>query len=105
LQLACAIESVVLSRHYFEVEEVTSQPLALFADIHAGGFHTKPEYRPLNRASFAGLAADGRLRLYVLKVNGKVLAGASMYLANNGIAYLEQLQRKKTHEALANTEH
>lgn len=88
LQLACAIESVVSSRHYFEIEEVTSQTLALFADIHAGGFHTKPEYRPLNSASFAGLAADGRLRLYVLKLNGKVLAGASMYLANNGIAYL-----------------
>jgi GNAT superfamily N-acetyltransferase len=85
LQLACAIESVVLSRHSFEIEEVSSQPLALFADIHAGGFHTKPEYRPLNSASFAGMAADGRLKLYVLKVNGKVLVGASMYLANNGI--------------------
>jgi GNAT superfamily N-acetyltransferase len=88
LQLACAVESVVLSRHSFEIEEVTSQTLALFADIHAGGFHTKPQYRLLNRASFAGLAADGRLRLYVLKVSGQVLAGASMYLANNGIAYL-----------------
>lgn len=88
LQFACAIEKVVLSRHPFEIEEVTSQTLALFADVHAGAFHTKPEHRLLNQASFAGKGAGGRLRLYVLSVDGNVVAGASMFLASNGIAYL-----------------
>ncbi|WP_372238704.1 GNAT family N-acetyltransferase [Pseudomonas sp. 91RF] len=88
LQLACAIEKVVLSRHSFEIEEVTSKTLALFAEVHAGGFHTKPEHRLLNQASFAGLVPDGRLKIYVLKAGGMVVAGASMYLASNGVAYL-----------------
>ncbi|WP_434677084.1 GNAT family N-acetyltransferase [Pseudomonas sp. R1-18] len=88
LQLACAIEKVVLSRHSFEIEEVTSKTLALFAEVHAGGFHTKPEHRLLNQASFAGQMHNGRLKIYVLKAEGAVVAGASMYLASNGIAYL-----------------
>jgi predicted GNAT family acetyltransferase len=88
LQFACAIEKVVLSRHSFEIEEVTSKTLALFAEVHAGGFHTKPEHRLLNQASFAGLTANGSLKIYVLKAGGDVVAGASMYLASNGIAYL-----------------
>ncbi|WP_438301909.1 GNAT family N-acetyltransferase [Pseudomonas sp. NMS19W] len=95
LQLACAIEKVVLSRHSFEIEEVTSKTLALFAEVHAGGFHTKPEHRLLNQASFAGLVPDGRLKIYVLKAEGMVVAGASMYLASNGVAYLGTAATRK----------
>lgn len=95
LQLGCAIEKVVLSRHSFEIEEVTPKTLGLFAEVHAGGFHTKPEHRLLNQASFAGQMPDGRLKIYVLKAQGVVVAGASMYLASNGIAYLGTAATRK----------
>jgi GNAT superfamily N-acetyltransferase len=95
LQLACAIEQVVLSHHSFDIEEVTFQTMALFADVHAGGFHTKPEHRLLNQASFAGQGNHERLKVYVLKVDSRVVAGASMYLASNGIAYLGTAATRK----------
>lgn len=95
LQFACAIEKVVLSRHSFEIEEVTSKTLTQFADVHAGGFHTKPEHRLLNQASFAGQRPDGRMKIYVLKAEGAVVAGAAMYLASNGIAYLGTAATRK----------
>lgn len=95
LQFACAIEKVAVSRHSFEIEEVTSETLALFADVHSSGFHTKPEHRQLNQASFAAQTPNGRLKIYVLRADGKVVAGASMYLASNGIAYLGTAATRK----------
>lgn len=95
LQFACAIENVVFSRHSFEVEEVTLKTLTQFADVHADSFHTRPEHRLLNQASFAGLTSNGRLKIYVLKKDGEVLAGSSMYLASNGIAYLGTAATRK----------
>ncbi|WP_310364119.1 GNAT family N-acetyltransferase [Pseudomonas brassicacearum] len=88
LQLACAIEHVVLTPHAFEIEEVTSQTLPAFADIHASGFRTKLAQRPINQASFAGLHSNESLTIFVIKEAGEVVAGASMYLASNGVAYL-----------------
>jgi GNAT superfamily N-acetyltransferase len=95
LQLACAIEQVVLSHHAFDIEEVTSKTLALFAEVHAGGFHTKPEHRQLNQASFTGQAHHDRLKIYLLKAGGTAVAVASMYLASNGIAYLGTAATRK----------
>ena len=95
LQFACAIEKVVLNRHSFEIEEVISNTLTQFADVHAEGFHTKPEHRLLNQASFAGLTHKGRLKIYVLKIDGEVVAGSSMYFASNGIAYLGTAATRK----------
>ncbi|POA19336.1 GNAT family N-acetyltransferase [Pseudomonas sp. FW300-N1A1] len=100
LQFACAIENVVLNRHSFEVEEVTSQTLPEFAGIHAGGFHTKPEQRLLNQASFAGLTSNERIKIYVLKASGEVVAGALMYFASNGIAYLGTAATRKNARGL-----
>ncbi len=88
LQLACAIKDVVFSHHSFEIEEATSDTLPEFAAVHADGFHTKPEHRRLGLAAFAGLLSNERLKIYVLKVDGQVVAGALMYLASNGVAYL-----------------
>lgn len=96
LQLACAIESVVVNRQPFEIVEVTPQTLPEFAGIHAGGFHTKPEQRLLNQASFAGFASSERMKIYVLKAAGEVVAGASMYFASNGIAYLGTAATRKS---------
>lgn len=85
LQLACAIEDVVLNQHSFEIEEATSQTLPEFAAMHASGFHTKPEHLQLSQASFAGLMSNERLKIYVLKSDGQVVAGALMYLPIEGV--------------------
>lgn len=95
LQFACDIQSTILSRHSFEIEEITSQTLPQFAGIHAGGFHTEPEQRLLSQASFAGFTSSERVKIYVLKVDGEVLAGALMFLASNGIAYLGTAATRK----------
>jgi predicted GNAT family acetyltransferase len=95
LQLACAIKDVVLSPHSFEVEEATLHTLPEFAAVHASGFHTKPEHRQLSQASFAGLLSNDRLKIYVLKADGDVVAGALMYLASNGVAYLGTAATRK----------
>ncbi|TFF02533.1 GNAT family N-acetyltransferase [Pseudomonas sp. BCA14] len=95
LQFAYAIEKSVLSRASFDIEEVTPSTLAVFAGLHASGFRTKPEHRLLNQASFAGQSPGGRLNIYLLKAQGEAVAGASMYLASNGIAYLGTAATRK----------
>ena len=100
LQLACSVNDVVLNYHSFEIEEVTSHTLPDFAAIHASGFHTKPEHRQLSQASFAGLMSNERLKIYVLKADGQVVAGALMYLASNGVAYLGTAATRKNARGL-----
>ncbi|WP_341538426.1 GNAT family N-acetyltransferase [Pseudomonas viridiflava] len=79
LQLACAIEDVVLNHHSFEIEEATSQTLPEFVAVHASGFHTIPEHLQLSQASFAGLISNERMKIYALKSDGKIVAGALMH--------------------------
>ena len=100
LQLACSIEDVILNHHSFEIEEATSQTLPEFAAVHASGFHTKPEHLRLSHASFAGQMSNERLKIYVLKADGQVVAGASMYLASNGVAYLGTAATRKNARGL-----
>lgn len=88
LQLACAIEHISVTPHAFDIEEVTPHTFPEFAAVHAAGFHTRPEQRLLNQASFVGPASAERMKLYVLKADGHVVASAVMFLASNGIAYL-----------------
>lgn len=94
-QLSCAVKDVVLSRHAFEVEEVSPQTLPEFTDIHANGFHTKPDQRELIRASFLANISNDRMKIYVLRAGGKVVAGAVMYFASNGVAYLGTAATRK----------
>ncbi|WP_029615973.1 GNAT family N-acetyltransferase [Pseudomonas sp. PAMC 25886] len=100
LQLACPIEDAVLTPQSFDIEEATSDSLPEFAAVHASGFHTKPEHRQLSQASFAGLMANDRLKIYVLKADGQVVAGALMYLASNGVAYLGTAATRKNARGL-----
>ncbi|MBC3303091.1 GNAT family N-acetyltransferase [Pseudomonas sp. SWRI18] len=100
LQLACSIDDVVLNPHSFEIEEATSQTLPEFAAVHASGFHTKPEHLQLSQDSFAGLMSNERLKIYVLKSDGQVVAGALMYLATNGVAYLGTAATRKNARGL-----
>jgi GNAT superfamily N-acetyltransferase len=95
LQLSCAVEDAVLNRHSFEVEEVTPQTLPEFADIHADGFHTRPDQRGLSQASFLAQISNDRMKIYVLRAGGKVVAGAVMYFASNGVAYLGTAATRK----------
>jgi GNAT superfamily N-acetyltransferase len=88
LQLLCSVKDVVLSRHAFEIEEVTSQTLPEFANIHANGFHTKIDQRELSRASFSAHCSSERMKIYVIRADEEVVAGAVVYFASNGVAYL-----------------
>ena len=88
LQLACGIEHAVHGQHAFDIEEATPQSLLAFTALHASGFHTKPAQRAASQASFGDLQIDKALTIYVIKEAGEVVAGASMYLASNGVAYL-----------------
>jgi predicted GNAT family acetyltransferase len=100
LQLACPIENAVLNPQSFDIEEATSDSLPEFAAVHASSFHTKPEHRQLSQASFAGLMSNDRLKIYVLKADGQVVAGALMYLASNGVAYLGTAATRKNARGL-----
>lgn len=100
LQLACPIEDAVLTPKLFNIEEATSDSLPEFAAVHASGFHTKPEHRQLSQACFAGLMSNERLKIYVLKADGQVVAGALMYLATNGVAYLGTAATRKNARGL-----
>jgi GNAT superfamily N-acetyltransferase len=95
LQFACPIEGMMLSNHDFIVEEVTPQTICAFADVHASGFHTKPAHRLVNQASFETWTPDDSLKLFVIRERGEVVAGASMYLASNGVAYLGTAATRK----------
>ncbi|GAB7531141.1 hypothetical protein PS3A_35530 [Pseudomonas sp. 3A(2025)] len=95
VQLACALEQTVINPHSFNIEEATTQTLDAFTEVHAGGFHTKPAQRALNQASFSGAAAGDSLKVYVIKEAGEVVAGAVMFLASNGIAYLGTAATRK----------
>lgn len=88
VQLACALEHTVIVPHTFDIEEATPQTLDAFTRIHASGFHTKPAQRAVNQASFSGPSTGYSLKIYVIQEAGEVVAGAVMYLASNGIAYL-----------------
>jgi GNAT superfamily N-acetyltransferase len=88
LQLTCAIGPKAVSTPRDNIEEITPETIAAFAAIHAGGFHTKPAQRQLSQASFKDSDADSPIRIYVIKEAGEVVAGASMYVPSNGIAYL-----------------
>lgn len=85
LQFACAVGQANHHRHQVEIEEVTSQTLPAFAELHGSGFRASPAQRVLNLASFQDSAA---MKVYVIREAGQVVAGALMYLASNGVAYL-----------------
>ncbi|MDU9032232.1 GNAT family N-acetyltransferase [Pseudomonas corrugata] len=95
LQLFCAVENVVLNQHSFDVEEVTPQTLPEFADIHAGGFSTRPDQRMLSQASFFAQKPNDRMKIYALRAGGKMVAGAVVYFASNGVAYLGTAATRK----------
>lgn len=88
LQLTSPIEHAVIHPHGFTLETATAHGLVEFAAVHAAGFRVDPVRAMVNQASFSAQVPNERLHVYVLRVEGEVLAGALMYIARNGIAYL-----------------
>ena len=56
--------------------------------LHSEGFNTPAAARPINQAAFSGLLNDGRGHLYLLRDRGVAVAGAALFIADNGVAYL-----------------
>ena len=88
LQLACSLEAVHQAPPDVEIQPVTAATLAAFAALHAEGFHRDPAVRAVNEASFSGLLEDPRARLSLLYAEGRPVAGAALFCASNGVAYL-----------------
>ncbi|MBD8574347.1 GNAT family N-acetyltransferase [Pseudomonas syringae] len=88
LQFVSPIEQAVLKAHDFAIEPATEQTLAAFTALHASGFHTRPALLAVNQASFTGQGPSDALNIVVIKEAGEVVAGAALYVASNGVAYL-----------------
>jgi GNAT superfamily N-acetyltransferase len=88
LQFAAVIEAVSLPQSTLEVEEVTPSTINSFTAIHATAFHTPAERQAANHSAFAALVADPRAKGYLVRMEGKLVAGAIVYFASNGVAYL-----------------
>jgi GNAT superfamily N-acetyltransferase len=88
LQFVSSIDGTSLASSTVDVEEVTPDSMGVFAKIHAEAFHTPPAGQPVNRASFSGLLAGNNAKGFIARVDGRAVAGAIVYFAKNGIAYL-----------------
>lgn len=106
LQLVSPIEQAVVNAHNVDIEHATGPDLTAFTALHASGFHTRPALLAVNQASFTGKGPGGALKILVIKEAGEVVAGAALYLASNGVAYLgtavthKQAQGRGYHSAL-----
>lgn len=88
VQLAGAIDGLVSLETDVEVEEVTAESVGVFAAIHAEAFHTPASRELVNSASFAGLLSNGCAKGFLAQIDGVPVAGAIVYFAANGVAYL-----------------
>lgn len=88
LQFTSSIDGPPITPPAVEVEEVTVDSIDVFAAIHAEAFNTPPAGQPVNRASFRGLLSGNSAKGFIARVDGKPVAGAIVYFANNGVAYL-----------------
>ena len=88
IQLAAGIDHATVLQSSVLVDEMTSKSVDAFADLHAEAFNTPKAAQALNRASFASLLAGGHARGFLVHVAHKPVAGAMVYFAENGVAYL-----------------
>jgi GNAT superfamily N-acetyltransferase len=88
LQFTSSIDSPSIPPPAVEVEEVTVDSVEAFAAIHAEAFNTPPAGQLVNRASFGGLLSGNSAKGFIAHVDRKPVAGAIVYFAKNGVAYL-----------------
>ncbi|MGC5703630.1 GNAT family N-acetyltransferase [Pseudomonas sp. NFXW11] len=88
VQMVASIEDFPISFMAEEIEQVTPPTLEAFAQLHAEGFAQSREARQLNQAAFGVLLEDSCATLYLLREQGVAVAGAALFAASNGVAYL-----------------
>ncbi|WP_025129506.1 GNAT family N-acetyltransferase [Pseudomonas sp. PH1b] len=88
VQMTASLDSLPGSVVPGEIELVTAATLGDFARLHGEGFAKNHEARQLNQAAFGALLEDSRAALYLLREQGVAVAGAALFAASNGVAYL-----------------
>jgi GNAT superfamily N-acetyltransferase len=88
LQFAASINGASRALAAARVEEITKESIDAFCAIHADAFHTPPAGQPVSRAAFAGLLAGNSAKGFIVRMRGEPVAGAIVYFAKNGVAYL-----------------
>jgi GNAT superfamily N-acetyltransferase len=86
--LAAPVSELSVQPSPLTVEELTADSVEAFTRIHADAFHTAPERKASNHASFAGLIAGEHAKGFLVRIDGKPAAGGIVYFASNGVAYL-----------------
>ncbi|ROL79853.1 GNAT family N-acetyltransferase [Pseudomonas protegens] len=87
-QLFASVDQLVVPPSVLDIEPVSASTLEGFCTLHREGFNTPAAARPVNQAAFGGLLTDGRGHLYLLRDQGVAVAGAALFIADNGVAYL-----------------
>ncbi|MEN5092049.1 GNAT family N-acetyltransferase [Pseudomonas protegens] len=87
-QLFASVDELVVPPSVLDIELVSASTLEGFCVLHREGFNTPAAARPVNQAAFGGLLKDGRGHLYLLRDQGAAVAGAALFIADNGVAYL-----------------
>ncbi|MCO7612620.1 GNAT family N-acetyltransferase [Pseudomonas chlororaphis] len=87
-QLFASMDECVAASSALDIEPVTASTLEDFCALHGESFKTPAAARPVNQAAFGGLLNEGRGHLYLLREQGVAVAGAALFLADNGVAYL-----------------
>ncbi|MCE4057528.1 GNAT family N-acetyltransferase [Pseudomonas sp. Au-Pse12] len=87
-QLFAAVGELAPPPSTLDIEPVTASTLEGFCALHGESFKTPAAARPVNQAAFGGLLNEGRGHLYLLREQGVAVAGAALFIADNGVAYL-----------------
>lgn len=88
LQLGCAIDDARAAPFEAQIQPVTGASVEAFARLHGDAFRTPPAARVVSQACFSSLLRNPRAALYLLYAQGQPVAGAALFFASNGVAYL-----------------
>ncbi len=87
-QLTAPISALSVRRSDLKVEDLAAGGVDVFASIHAEAFRTTPERQAVNQACLSQLVSGKQVRGFLVRIDGEPVAGALVYFAANGIAYL-----------------
>ncbi|WP_409299683.1 GNAT family N-acetyltransferase [Pseudomonas sp. KCJK8993] len=87
-QLFAPVEAIPASPARSDIESVDLSTLESFCALHREAFNTPAAARPVTQAAFSALLDDARGHLYLAREQGVAVAGAALFVADNGLAYL-----------------
>ncbi|AZC20553.1 GNAT family N-acetyltransferase [Pseudomonas sp. CMR5c] len=87
-QFLAPVEAIPASPACSDVESVDLSTLESFCVLHREAFNTPGAARPVTQAAFGALLDDARGHLYLIREQGVAVAGAALFIADNGVAYL-----------------